>query len=400
MRYLFFGLLLAVSAFGRASMAQDENATDFYAGRSPGLNSEQIAQGWISLFDGATLFGWRKEANCDWSIVDDTIQVSSGTSGLLRTPVQFDNFELRLEFKAPAETNSGIFIRTSPKPKSPTKGCIEINIASTERHPFPTGSIVEYGKAQAVELKEEFNAMKIVAMGQTVKVDINGKQVCEVTSEQFPGKGFIGLQHKSGQIQFRNIVLRPLAVEPIFNGRSLADWNDEQRLESKFSIADNVLNMKGGKGQLESVNQYADFIFSTHVRTNAQGLNSGVFFRCIPGDLMNGYESQIQNEFTADDRTKSKDHGTGGIFRRTHARIVNSNDQHWFAKTIVADGGTLCVWVNGLLVSDWTDNRKPHANPRNGRRLEKGTIILQGHDPTTDLSFKEIRARELMPRKR
>jgi hypothetical protein len=46
-------------------------------------------------------------------------------------------------------------------------------------------------------------------------------------------------------------------------------------------------------------------------------------------------------------------------------------------------------------VTDWTDEREAHKNPRNGLRLEKGTLQIQGHDPTTDLSFRNLRAREL-----
>ena len=41
---------------------------------------------------------------------------------------------------------------------------------------------------------------------------------------------------------------------------------------------------------------------------------------------------------------------------------------------------------------DWTDNRPINANPRNGCRLEKGPVSLQGHDPTTDIDFRDIKA--------
>ena len=63
--------------------------------------------------------------------------------------------------------------------------------------------------------------------------------------------------------------------------------------------------------------------------------------------------------------------------------------------TILAEGKHLGVWVNGLMVTDWTDNRPLKENPREGCRLEKGAISLQGHDPTTDLSFRNIRIAEL-----
>ena len=45
-----------------------------------------------------------------------------------------------------------------------------------------------------------------------------------------------------------------------------------------------------------------------------------------------------------------------------------------------------------------TDTRPPHDNPRNGLRTAAGTLMLQGHDPTTDLSFRKIQAAELPPR--
>jgi hypothetical protein len=46
-------------------------------------------------------------------------------------------------------------------------------------------------------------------------------------------------------------------------------------------------------------------------------------------------------------------------------------------------------------VVDWTDEREPADNPREGRRLEAGHLILQGHDPTTDLNFRNLRIAEL-----
>ena len=74
-----------------------------------------------------------------------------------------------------------------------------------------------------------------------------------------------------------------------------------------------------------------------------------------------------------------------------------ADDKTWFFKTIVADGPHFAVWVNGYQVSDWTDTRDPDPNPRNGLRSEPGTIQIQGHDPTTNLSFRNIAIAELPP---
>ena len=58
----------------------------------------------------------------------------------------------------------------------------------------------------------------------------------------------------------------------------------------------------------------------------------------------------------------------------------------------------MAAWVNGYQVSDWVDRRKPNKNPRRGLRLEPGTIMIQGHDPTTDLLFRNLRISELPKR--
>jgi hypothetical protein len=46
-------------------------------------------------------------------------------------------------------------------------------------------------------------------------------------------------------------------------------------------------------------------------------------------------------------------------------------------------------------VSDWTDDREPNDNARNGKRLAAGTLAIQGHDPKTDLSFRNIKLGEM-----
>ena len=62
---------------------------------------------------------------------------------------------------------------------------------------------------------------------------------------------------------------------------------------------------------------------------------------------------------------------------------------------IIAAGPDISVWVNGYQLTAWTDEREPHKNPRNGLRLDPGTLQIQGHDPTTDLLFRNFRGREL-----
>ena len=63
--------------------------------------------------------------------------------------------------------------------------------------------------------------------------------------------------------------------------------------------------------------------------------------------------------------------------------------------TLVADGPHMAAWVNGVQVSDWTDTRDRRTTIRaTASALEPGTLIIQGHDPTTDLSFRNLKAAE------
>ncbi|MEM9411095.1 MAG: DUF1080 domain-containing protein [Planctomycetota bacterium] len=372
---------------------------DFDPQSTPGLTSPQIQQGWLSLFDGKSFFGWRVPTTEQWEVKEGTLIANEGEIEIIRTACQFDDFELSLEYRCHRDTNSGVFIRSSPFPKNPKTDCFEINIAP-QSSPFPTGSIVGHIKADSVAIHDDWNRMRIVADGSNISVWINGQKANQWVAEgRYPKKGYIGLQHNSGQIRFRNIAVRPLHLGPLWSEQGLSSWTTKSKMQSEFQLSQRgILSVKGGRGQIETKQTYRDFVFTSHIRTNQSGLNSGVFFRCIPGDLMNGYESQIQNEVVNDNPTQPRDCGTGGIFRRFNARYVNSKDEAWFSKTIIADGATIGIWVNGLQVTDWTDQRKPHPNPRKGRRLDAGTIIFQGHDPTTDLSFKNAQIRELSTR--
>lgn len=196
---------------------------------------------------------------------------------------------------------------------------------------------------------------------------------------------------------FRHVMLQPKGMEPLFNGENLDSWNSYPEMPGRFSVdrKNHRLVIKNGPGMLETKDSYANFVLQSTIFTAAKNLNSGIFFRCIPGEKMNGYESQIHNGCRDGDRTQPLDAGTGAIFRRTTARYVPANDQEIFYKTIVANGPHIAVWVNGLQVTDWTDARKENPNPRRGLRLEPGTIMLQAHDPTTDVYFYDIRIQPL-----
>jgi hypothetical protein len=387
----------AVIAFVALLAARPVGAADHNT-----LASEEIAGGYILLFDGESLFGWDAATKADWRIEDGAIVVSSGEPGLLNTTSQFADYVLKADFRTDKGTNSGIFLRTEKRPKNPKEGCYELNIADFGTSPFATGSLVSRGEEAKVAANldsDDWQAFEVTCEGKRITVKVDGKQVLDYTEKHDakpPLIGHIGLQLNSGKVEFRNIKLKPLSQKSLFNGKDLEGWTPHPDLKNTFAVdSEGVLHAKGGKSQLESTTKFGDFTLQLTARANSQRNNSGLFFRSIPGEVMNGYECQLQNCYGKDDKPNPVDCGTGGICRRAIARKLVAKDGEWFHLTLVANGPHMAAWVNGYQVSDVTDTRKPHANPRNGLRTEAGTFILQAHDETTDFSFRDIRAVEL-----
>ncbi len=365
------------------------------------LTPEQIADGWIALFDGETLFGWQNMNDVDWHVANGEIRATKGDMGLLVTTSEFADYELHVEFHATAETNSGVFLHTLKQPTNASGDCYEINIAPAD-NPFPTGSIVDRHRTEDAVVKPlelwdgQWHTYYLKIQGDKLTIKLDGKLVAEYIDLNPRLRGHIGLQHNNGKIAFRNVRLKPLGTKSIFNGKDLTGWNTDRADASRFEVTKKgELRVLDGRGQLESDAVYRDFLLQLECFVNGDALNSGVFFRCIPRDFMMGYECQIQNGMKEGDPTKPADCGTGGFFRRQNARRIVARDREWFAMTLIADGPHMAAWVDGQQVSDWTDTRKPHENPRKGLRLEPGTFAIQGHDPTTDLRFRNLRVEEM-----
>ena len=361
------------------------------------LSTQEIEDGWILLFDGSSLFGWEAVTDVDWAVSEGAVVATRGPRGLLRTLAEFGDYRLKAEFKAQKGTNSGVFLNTIPQCEKPGPGggCYELNIAPLD-NPFPTGSLVQRKRYEGDRESDTWRSFDVTVQKGEVQVMLDGKAVLSYTDLEPLTRGSIGLQFNEGRIEFRNVKLQPLGLEPIFNGKDLKGWEVYPGKNSIFSVTEaGELSVINGPGQIESQEGYDDFVLQLKVKCNGKHLNSGIFFRSIPGEFWQGYESQIHNGFKEGDRSLPMDYGTGGIYRRQPARLVVANDFTWFSKTIIASGSHMSTWVNGYPVSSWTDTRAPNANPRNGLRTEPGTIIIQGHDPTTDLLFSSIRVAEI-----
>ena len=346
------------------------------------LTPKEIADGWILLFDGETTFGWEADRTVDKikpKAVAGELSIDAA-QGAVRSTTRFADFDL--EFDSRCE--KGCFFGFS-RTKDEARGGYVIDRSDWDRSSLRVkdGSLYDGGRIQALT-----------------------------------GTNHIYFyQAEGGKLRVRNIKLHPLAMKPLFNGKDLTGWKEFPGKKSKFTVTDaGEINVKDGPGDLQTTGKFKDFILQLECKSNGKHLNSGIFFRCRDNEYQNGYEAQIRNEFTEkptqkyqieeyDPRTNkligkkeilstAVDYGTGAIYRRVPARKEMAKDGEWFGMTIVAHGNHLATWVNGVQVVDWTDNRPKSDNARTGCKLDAGHISIQGHDPTTDLSFRNIRIAE------
>ena len=339
--------------------------------------SAAAAGEWIDLFDGETLFGWQPLGDVEWEVADGTIVGTRGTGGWLATTSAFMDFELTAKVRVRRGNSAGLVVR-----------------AGLDGHWTENGACaILFSQPKGAE--SEWRQVQVTANGESVTATVDGESA-EVVGGGSPC-GHIGIQcHLKAKVEVTDVKLRPLNLQPIFNGENLDGWNILPDHASKFSVIDGALNIKDGNGQIETAGVYKDFVLQLDIISNGEYLNSGVFFRGPVGVFWKGYESQVRNQWLKAGRDKPVDFGTGGIYGDQAARKVVPNDHEWFTKTIVCHGGHMAVWINGYPVSDYLDVRPvaDNASGKDGYVPGPGTIHLQGHDPTTDLSFKNIALQE------
>ncbi len=369
----------------------EANAEKLLASRLP---IERTREGWIRLFDGHTLFGWVIGGNANFRVEDETIVADQGENCLLTTSTQWSDYELELQFQCDEETNSGVFVRTTLDPQDVTTDCYEVNIAPPS-NPFPTGGVVQRTKGETFDTDpEKWHTMNILCDGSTLRVTIDGTVTCELDDATRPTTGYIGLQHRDGRVAFKDIQLRPLGLKNLL-ADGLEGWTVREGMEGEYRINDDGhLVVDGGKQQLETKAVFGDFVMLADYKMDDPKSNSGLFFRAIPGDEMMGYECQVSNELIDGNPLQPADCGAGGIFRRQDARVVAGEPKRWNSILLVAEGNHFATWVNGLQVTDIVDTRKADENPRRGLRLEPGSIIVQGHDKTTQATYRQIAVAE------
>jgi hypothetical protein len=204
------------------------------------LSDDERAAGWMLLFDGRTLAGWRGYNRPDlpggWAI-DDGALARVGPGGDIITIEQFGDFELALEWRVQGGGNSGIFYRAEEGHAWIYESAPEMQLLDDRRHPDGrdplTSAGANYGLHAAprgvVRAAGEWNSARIVAVGPHIEHWLNGVRVVEyelggeewrqrVAASKFAAwpaygrarRGHIGLQDHGDPVWFRNIKIRAI----------------------------------------------------------------------------------------------------------------------------------------------------------------------------------------------
>ena len=213
-------------------LAQNGNGE---SGQPNTLTAQEQKEGWMLLFDGKSLdkFSVTPALAKVWKVADGAIKADlSDAGGTMLTKETFDNFHLKVEFRAHPDINSGIMLRNPPprppaapgeKPAPPAGGPgYELQIR--DRNPgnyssgdFLTGSVVNVGKAphDAKIIPNQWNTMDVTVNKDHFVVLFNGQKVVDAHDSK-RASGHIGLQlaHpedvRHAHLEFRNLKVRRL----------------------------------------------------------------------------------------------------------------------------------------------------------------------------------------------
>lgn len=357
------------------------------------LTPAEAAEGWLLLFDGETAFGWSASPADKLAVKDGVLRFAG--AGTLANHTAFHQYALQFQCRFEgAKTHDDVKLNFAGK---------SVGIA------LPPGK----GKGPA------WAQGKLIVSGGRFKLSIKSDRgEFPVVAGEVPAGSVSPLSFTVAEgvvLELRDVVLVPLGARALFNGKTLEGWKEFPGKKSKFTVTNKLeINVKDGPGDLQTEAKFQDFLLQLQCISNGKNLNSGIFFRCRDGEYQNGYEAQIHNGAAAakdyaveeyDPKTRELigkkmvkseaiDFGTGAIYRRVPARKMVARDGEYFTLTVVAHGNHFATWVNGVQVTDWLDHRPLSDNARKGCRLEGGHLSIQGHDPTTDLSFRTLRIAE------
>ncbi len=186
--------------------------------------------GWISLFDGKSLAGWKVGDNAATFRADSGMIIVHGKTAHLFYDGDvhqhnFKNFEFKADVKTMPHANSGIYFHTEYQQGGwPDRG-YEVQVNNSHSDDVRTGSLYDIVDVKEVYVHDyQWFTEYIKVQGKRVIVKINNTIVVDYTEPEHPlrdtashpfrliSHGTFALQgHDPGSIvYFKNIMVRPL----------------------------------------------------------------------------------------------------------------------------------------------------------------------------------------------
>ncbi|HMO37669.1 MAG TPA: DUF1080 domain-containing protein [Gemmatales bacterium] len=204
------------------------------------LTAAEKEAGFILLFDGKTLDGWRgyksKQVPSGWKVIDGHI-ARVGGGGDIITDKQFGSFELHVDWKVAPKGNSGIMYHVEEGPPNSYMTGPEFQVLDNKGHADGRNKLTSAGACyglyapvkDASKPAGEWNHAKIIIRNGHVEHWLNGEKVVEyvkgseewnkkIAASKFrawpefgkPTRGHICLQDHGDKVEYRNLKIRIL----------------------------------------------------------------------------------------------------------------------------------------------------------------------------------------------
>ncbi len=361
------------------------------------LPRNEIDEGWILLHDGESNAGWTAESGSGWSAAGGALVMDGSGSGYIRTNAAFVDFLLRFDLRSAQNGKASLVVRAA-RDGNPKETGYEIPLGTGAGDP-PSGSVAGHAKAPpGGPAAGQWTPFEIECSGGSLVVRSGGRTLASASG--LAGQaGLIQLQsNRGGKVEFRNLRLKPLTPQSLFNGSDLSGWKSTgtqpkpggkklgiiplgkgKAKEVKWAVSGGAIHGEGGPGQLESVNAYDNLVFQSAVRVNSKKKRLSLLLRGDAGGLGSGYEISL-TPGSAGAVT-----GLGG-----GARGMGTEKQYMMV-TVAAFERRLLVWIDGSLVADVADSRTEGANPKKEARITPGMMAFYSPDEDANLDIRSAR---------
>ena len=137
--------------------------------------------GWVTLFDGTSMEGWKASENKDsWTVEDGAFKCHGPRSHLFYVGKEapFTDFVVSAQVKTTPGSNSGIYISTKYQEEGWPKYGYEAQVNNTGKDPKKTGSL--YGVKDVAEQHvpdDQWYTQTVTVKGRHIEIAINGKTV-------------------------------------------------------------------------------------------------------------------------------------------------------------------------------------------------------------------------------